>query len=208
MGGSLTNRFNIYVKLGKTTNGTQFFSDEKEAEKLITKNKGIGVKLTIKNRGACFLDEPPKINKRRYSELPASTSQLKNPTVKPDMRPINGKCNWRKQKLTFEVVDRIENIKLVRTPEILKPCWLQRKGLKKRVQFDMVDIKTDSIPQKMKELPPPSKENIEFIDTSIDLLKSILSWKPACIKEGNHEFDSNDTQETLDFFQTICQFKK
>lgn len=182
------------------------FSEPKEAEKLLTNgNKSIKVKLTTKNRGACFLDEPPRINARRHSEFPAATSSSDNHT---DTRPINGKCNWRKQKLTFKVVDNIQNTKLEKTPEILKPCWLQRKSLnKKSVRFELPEItNTDVMPQKIKELPPPPQE--KETHASFDLITSILSWKPDWIKTVNPEIDFENTQETLNFFQTSCQYKK
>lgn len=101
-------------------------------------------------------------------------------------------------------------MKLEKTPEILKPCWLQRKGLKKSVRFEMPEINTDSIPQKIKELPPPPSKiyKPKLIDTSFNLVKLILSWKPDWMKTINPEINSNNHQETLNFFQTSDQYKR
>lgn len=162
--------------------------------------------MTTKNRGTCFLNEPPKIKTRRYTEL-AVSAPIKSLIDKSDGK-LNGIRNWRTQKLTFRAVNKIENMKIERTPEILKPCWLQKKGLntglKKCVRFDLPHIDKDTISKKIVELPPPPP--IILKSPKMDLTKSILSWKPHWIKTNNPHFQ--ETFEETSFFRSTDEYKK
>ncbi|KAL5281958.1 SETX family protein [Megaselia abdita] len=171
-------------------------------------NKPTKVKLTVNNRGVCFLQEPPILKTRRNSEFQPSPSTQARPLIKPEERPINGIRNWRSQKLTFGVVNKIENIRIEKTPEILKPCWLQKKAIKKSVRFELPIFEKDKMPkQQIKDFPP--KINQQYIFKELNLLISILSWKPDWIKTSHPEFDRTDNkQQSFDYFHTSDIYQK
>lgn len=170
--------------------------------------KKIPVKNTKTNRGACFLDSPPKIVPRRNSEYKAP-NDVKIPEFNPEVKPKNGVRNWRNRKLTFGKVEDIDKITVQRTPEILKPCWLQRRSVKKSVRFNLPE-NNDHKAKPSKETLPKMEPIYQRVDTGFYLVKSILSWKPDWIKSNNPELCERKPPQSanLNFFSSHDEYRK
>lgn len=175
------------------------FVDIKEENDRITRTTKLSIKNTVKNRGAFLIEEQLTIP----------------PVVNPQTRAFNGVRNWRTNKLTFEVVDKINNIIIPKTPETLKPCWLQKRSIKKNVRFNLPDeVHSNTTKSILKESPPPEPTasiNIHFNsynDTGATLLKIIYSWNPDWLKSVHPDLEQNNPSSDINVFDSHEQYKR